>query len=157
MRKTCGIGLFYRNYRLPLEETLCLGVRKTCGIGLFYRNHRILLEETICLGAGFFSVCLETLLSGSKNVVSISWNASVVSWTQHPHTSLGVTSWGRTMQIMTVVMYFDVTHKFHGIQSRCEEEPLKYETLPYHKRTSVEKRAIFGNWRKEPLHGGSGT
>ena len=48
-------------------------MRKTCGIGVFYRNYRLLLEETLCLGAGFLSVCLETPwhLSGLKNVVQV--------------------------------------------------------------------------------------
>jgi hypothetical protein len=52
-------------------------VRKTCGIDLFSRNYRLLLQETLCLGAGFLSVCLETHLSGSKTVVSMSRDAPV--------------------------------------------------------------------------------
>ena len=38
-------------------ETRWLGVRKTCGIGLFYRNYRPLLQETGWLVSDFISVC----------------------------------------------------------------------------------------------------
>jgi hypothetical protein len=41
-------------------EPRWLGVRKTCGMGLFYRDYRSLLEETGWLGAGFIYVCLKT-------------------------------------------------------------------------------------------------
>ena len=47
-------------------ETRWLGVRKTCGIGLFYRNYRPLLQETGWLGSDFISVCLETRWLGQK-------------------------------------------------------------------------------------------
>ena len=47
-------------------ETRWLGVRKTCGIGLFYRNYRPLLQETSWLGSDFISVCLETRWLGQK-------------------------------------------------------------------------------------------
>ena len=50
----------WSSFLLCALETRWLGVRKTCGIGLFYRNYRPLLEETLWLGAGFISVCLET-------------------------------------------------------------------------------------------------
>ena len=47
-------------------ETRWLGVRKTCGIGLFYRNYRPLLQETGWLVSDFISVCLETRWLGQK-------------------------------------------------------------------------------------------
>ena len=47
-------------------ETRWLGVRKTCGIGLFYRNYRPLLQETGWLVSDFISVCLETRWLGEK-------------------------------------------------------------------------------------------
>jgi hypothetical protein len=36
------------------------GFWKTCGIGLFYRNYRSLVEETRWLGCWIASVCLKT-------------------------------------------------------------------------------------------------
>ena len=54
-------------FRTPLA-----GFWKTCGIGLFYRNYRSLLEETRWLDCWLASVCLETRWLGSKTVVSIS-------------------------------------------------------------------------------------
>ena len=50
-------------------ETRWLGVRKPCGIGLFYRNYKPLSEETGWLGADFISVCLETRWLGQKQWV----------------------------------------------------------------------------------------
>jgi len=47
-------------------ETRWLGVRKTCGMGLFYRNYRPLLQETGWLVSDFISVCLETRWLGQK-------------------------------------------------------------------------------------------
>ena len=47
-------------------ETRWLGVRKTCGIGLFYRNYRPLLQETGWLVSDFISVRLETRWLGQK-------------------------------------------------------------------------------------------
>ena len=47
-------------------ETRWLGVLKTCGIGLFYRNYRPLLQETGWLVSDFISVCLETRWLGQK-------------------------------------------------------------------------------------------
>jgi len=47
-------------------ETRWLGVRKTCEIGLFYRNYRPLLQETGWLVSDFISVCLETRWLGQK-------------------------------------------------------------------------------------------
>ena len=41
-------------------ETRWLGVRKSSGIGLFNRNYRLLSEETRWLGFWLVSVCLET-------------------------------------------------------------------------------------------------
>jgi hypothetical protein len=46
-------------------------VRKTCGIGLFYRNYRSLLEETGWLGCWLHQCVLRNMLAGSKPVVSI--------------------------------------------------------------------------------------
>ena len=40
--------------------TRWLGVRKTCGIGIFFSNYRPRLEETGWLSTDFISVCLET-------------------------------------------------------------------------------------------------
>ena len=47
-------------------KTRWLGVRKTCGIGLFYRNYRPLLQETGWLGSDFISMCLETRCLGQN-------------------------------------------------------------------------------------------
>ena len=47
-------------------ETRWLGVQKTCGIGLFYRNYRLLLQETGWLVSDFIGVCLETRWLGQK-------------------------------------------------------------------------------------------
>jgi len=58
-------------------ETRWLGLRKTCGIGHFYRNHMLLLEETGWLGSDFISVCLATMLVGSNTVVSMCRDATV--------------------------------------------------------------------------------
>ena len=41
-------------------------MRKTCGKGLFYRNYRPLLQETGWLVSDFISVCLETRWLGQK-------------------------------------------------------------------------------------------
>ena len=50
-----------RCFRNPLA-----GFWKTCGIGLFYRNYRSLLEETHWLDCCLASVCLETRCLGQK-------------------------------------------------------------------------------------------
>ena len=71
-RARLDFGQFFAlSFRNPLSWCA-----KICGIGLFYRNYRLLLEETLCLGAGLI-VCLETHGSGSKNLVSICRNFTV--------------------------------------------------------------------------------
>ena len=44
------------------------------------RNYRLLLQETLCLSAGFLSVCLETHTSGSKNVGFMISRDAPVQW-----------------------------------------------------------------------------
>ena len=67
-------------------EIRWLGVRKSCGIGLFYKNCRSLLQETGWLVSDFISVCLETrcvlrnTLAGSKKVGSMSRNTTVIHY-----------------------------------------------------------------------------
>ena len=86
-------------------KTLCLDVRKTCGVGFFYRNYRLLLEETLCLGAGFLSVCLETHLSRSKNVVSISQDATVLACHLSPVTSTSTIHLSRLTSIQLTLQH----------------------------------------------------
>ena len=54
----CSLDL--ASFFLCAIETRWLGVRKNCGVGLFYRNYRSLVEEIGWLVSDFISVCLET-------------------------------------------------------------------------------------------------
>ena len=69
----------WSSFLLCALETRWLGVRKTCGIGLFYRNYRSLLEETGWLGCWLHQCVLRNTLAGSKKVVSISRNNTVIN------------------------------------------------------------------------------
>ena len=67
----------WSSFLLCALETRWLGVRKTCGIGLLYRNYRSLLEETGWLGCWLHQCVLRNTLAGSKKVVSISRTTTV--------------------------------------------------------------------------------
>ena len=54
------------SFLLYVLQTYLLGMRKACGIGLLYRNYRCLLEETRWLGCWLIYVCLETRWLGQK-------------------------------------------------------------------------------------------
>jgi len=67
------------SFRNPLA-----GFWKTCGIGLFYRNYRSLLEETRWLDCWLASVCLEThclgqnpwFLSPGTTLYTLGWESA---------------------------------------------------------------------------------
>ena len=61
-------------------ETRWLGVRRTCGIGLFYRNYRPLLEETGWLGFWLHQCSLSLSLSLSLFLTSSACAQKHAGW-----------------------------------------------------------------------------
>ena len=119
-----------------------------------------LLQETLCLGAGFLSVCLETHLSGSKPVVSMSRDATVLLLSLYRDPSLelipheqGMSYEAHACQTVSARSSFFQGPLFDADQvcsNRVSRHPRKYladnpYTFATSAKTAVTQHAIFSN------------